>query len=68
MTRKVPGHIVEIGLFKIFGQLIKNYGEKIQKNHGIDTFDGYSNIDLIEEKHLNSERWKDIEIDIVSEH
>lgn len=73
MTRKVPGHIVEIGVADgrnaiIFGQLIKHYGEKnTKKYHGIDTFDGYSDVDLIKEKYLNSERWKDIEIEIVSE-
>ena len=66
MTHKVPGHIVEIGVANgrnsiIFGQLIKNFGDSATKKyHGIDTFDGYSQIDLNKEMYLDDNRWKNI--------
>jgi len=59
MTQKIPGHIVEVGVAGgrnaiIFGQLIKHYGElNTKKYHGIDTFEGYSEVDLSKESYFS---------------
>ena len=73
MTQKIPGHIVEVGVAGgrnaiIFGQLIKHYGElNTKKYHGIDTFEGYSEVDLNKESYLSNDRWKDIDVEVVRE-
>ena len=72
MTQNIPGHIVEVGVANgrnaiIFGQLVKHYGEKnTKKYHGIDTFDGYSILDLKNEKYLKADAWKNINISSVN--
>lgn len=72
-TQNIPGHIVEIGVAHgrnaiIFGNLIKNFGEKsTKKYHGLDTFDGYSEIDILNERHLDKHKWKNIEYQSIKE-
>ena len=73
LTQKIPGHIVEIGVGNgrnsiIFGQLIKKFGDNsTKKYHGIDTFDGYVEKDLVKQKYLDKNAWKDIDINLVNE-
>lgn len=63
---KVPGHIIEIGVAEgrnaiIFGKLIKMYAENnVKKYIGFDTFDGYTEKDLNNEKYLDPKSFKNI--------
>ena len=61
---KVPGHIAEIGVASgnnsiLFGKLIQQYGQSsVRRYFGFDTFEGFNNRDLSQDKHLSSNLWK----------
>ena len=60
----IPGHIAEVGVADgrntvLFGRLIKLHGDQSVRQYiGFDTFDGFKNRDLIKDKHLDNNRWK----------
>ena len=64
--RSIPGHIAEVGVACgrnaiIFGRLIKIFGDSSLRQYiGFDTFDGFTETDLLRDKHLAGEnnRWK----------
>ena len=62
----VPGHIVELGVARgrnaiIFSHLITMNGDdEVRKYYGFDTFNGFTNEDIIQDPHLQCNRWKDI--------
>ena len=65
-VRSIPGHIAEVGVACgrnaiIFGRLIKIFGDSSLRQYiGFDTFDGFTETDLLRDKHLAGEnnRWK----------
>jgi hypothetical protein len=71
--QNVPGHIVELGVAKgrnslIFSNLIELNGDsEVRKYYGFDTFSGYTDEDLTESPHLNSNNWKDSSYEYVNE-
>jgi hypothetical protein len=62
--KNIPGHIAEIGVADgrnavLFGRLIKLYNEQSVRQYiGFDTFDGFTEKDLVNEAHLSKTRWK----------
>jgi len=62
--RNLPGHIAEVGVADgrnavLFGRLIKQYNDQSVRQYiGFDTFDGYSQRDLLKDGNLYSEAWK----------
>jgi len=60
----IPGHIAEIGVADgrntvLFGRLIKIHNDQSVRQYiGFDTFDGFTNNDLIRDNHLDKTRWK----------
>ena len=61
----IPGHIAEIGVADgrntvLFGRLIKIHNDQSVRQYiGFDTFDGFTNNDLIRDNYLDETRWKD---------
>ncbi len=62
--RRVPGHIVELGVARgrnslIFGNLMQLHGEAhLRQYYGFDTFQGYTEEDLKADPHLKRTAWK----------
>jgi len=70
-VRKVPGHIVEVGVGAgrnaiVLGKLLKFTSQHSNaKYFGFDTFESYTKLDLKENDGLSSTRWKDNSIEFV---
>lgn len=62
--KNTPGHIAEIGVADgrntiLFGRLIKLYGDKLVRQYlGFDTFNGFTDRDLVRDTHLDKINWK----------
>lgn len=62
--KHIPGHIAEIGVADgrnalLFGRLIKMHNEQSVRQYiGFDTFNGFTSKDLVRDKHLDQDRWK----------
>ncbi len=61
---KTPGHIVEVGVARgrnaiLFGHLVSLSNPDASRHYyGFDTFDGFVEEDLKQNKHLDENRWK----------
>lgn len=62
--QSVPGHIAEVGVADgrntvLFGRLIDQFNDQSTRQYiGFDTFDGYSERDLLKDQHLSENAWK----------
>ncbi len=64
-VREVPGHVVELGVAYgrnaiLFSHLFRMHAEEdVRKYVGFDTFDGYNETSLEQERNLSDTAWKD---------